>query len=461
MTNCTEPSLKQLPDILTIQRQRLISRYLSQSKGIMHLGAHVGQEREKYSQLGKRVLWVEGHPEIFLKLQQNIANFSEQRALCAVLADVDGQQSTFFRSNNSDGVSSSLFAFGEYGDGEQSLWPNLGLQMIEQLSLPTLRLDTLLDGNTIKAEDYTFWVVDLQGAEGLALEGGKSSLIFCEAILIEVSTVSVYRGGVQWSQLQKQLARLGFVPLWEPARPHDDVLFVRRSESYCPRIAFQSVEYLRIDQRRLEHLASLDLNLCDQTVLEVGAGIGSHTSFYLDRRCKVMATEGRIENVEILRERYRNEDKVEVVRLDLSDPQSLQRHFELVHCYDLLYHMEQPALVLAYLAKHCSGQLLLETCLSFGDDPAVNLVEEVASNSTQAMGGLGCRPTRSWVWDQLNTHFPFVYTTRTQPFHEQFPLNWHDAKTFKSGKLSRAIFIASHVPLNNRNLLPYLPPIYE
>ena len=145
-------------------------------------------------------------------------------------------------------------------------------------------------------------------------------------------------------------------------------------ESYYPRVAFQSDEYLRIDQRRLEHLASLDLNLCNRTVLEVGAGIGSPTSFYLDRRCKVMATEGQFENVEILRERYRNEGQGEVVRLDLSEPQSLDQHFELIHCYGLLYHMEQSDSVPAFLAKHCTGKLILETCLSYGNEPSVNLV---------------------------------------------------------------------------------------
>lgn len=227
-TNPPAAGLKPLTAQQSGQRQRLIARYQTQATGILHLGAHVGQERERYDRLDKPVLWVEGHPAIFQQLQQHLEPYPKQRALCAVLAEVDGRLATFYRSNNADGVSSSLFPFGAYADGEHSLWPQLQLRMIEQLSLPTLRLDTLLAGNAIEAKDYSFWVVDLQGAEALALAGAERSLAACQAMLIEVSTVEVYRGGVTWQPLREQLSAAGFVPLFEPARAHDDVLFVRR-----------------------------------------------------------------------------------------------------------------------------------------------------------------------------------------------------------------------------------------
>ncbi|MEG4231950.1 hypothetical protein QUA40_07545 [Microcoleus sp. Pol11C3] len=51
--------------------------------------------------------------------------------------------------------------------------------------------------------------------------------------------------------------------------------------------------YLRHNQRKLEHLASLGLDIVGKTVLELGAGIGDHTSFFRDRSCEVIVTEGR------------------------------------------------------------------------------------------------------------------------------------------------------------------------
>ena len=37
---------------------------------------------------------------------------------------------------------------------------------------------------------------------------------------------------------------------------------------------------------------------------QVGAGIGDHTTFFLDRGCEVVVTEGRPENFAVLRQRY-------------------------------------------------------------------------------------------------------------------------------------------------------------
>ncbi len=47
-----------------------------------------------------------------------------------------------------------------------------------------------------------------------------------------------------------------------------------------PLACFQSEHYQRHNEKRLEHLASLNLPIADSTVLEVGAGIGDHTGFF-------------------------------------------------------------------------------------------------------------------------------------------------------------------------------------
>ena len=59
--------------------------------------------------------------------------------------------------------------------------------------------------------------------------------------------------------------------------------------------AFRNFQYLRMNARRLEHLASLGLPIAGREVLEVGAGIGDLTSFFLDRGCSVTAIEPRPE----------------------------------------------------------------------------------------------------------------------------------------------------------------------
>src|SRR5262249_50321591 len=68
--------------------------------------------------------------------------------------------------------------------------------------------------------------------------------------------------------------------------------------------SFDTPEALRINEARLEHLASLDLPLSGRSVLEVGAGVGHLTRFFVERDCRVVVTEGRAENVRGLARRH-------------------------------------------------------------------------------------------------------------------------------------------------------------
>jgi hypothetical protein len=227
----------------------------------------------------------------------------------------------------------------------------------------------------------------------------------------------------------------------------------RRSQ-ISPREEFHGFHYLRHNQRRLEHLATLGLPLAGRSVLEVGAGIGDHTEFFLDRGCSVLTTDGRPENVEVLRERF-PWIAVEFLDLDHPDP-SFTYGAEVVYCYGTLYHLARPADALAFLAERCGNLLLLETAVSFGDELSVNIVAEQAFHPSQAVSGQGCRPTRQWVLERLRLYFPHVYLPKTQPWHPEFPLDWTAAPP-PAGELSRAVFIASREALAHAGLTETLP----
>jgi len=213
---------------------------------------------------------------------------------------------------------------------------------------------------------------------------------------------------------------------------------------------FLSRYYQRHNQRRQEHLASLNLPIPGKTVLEVGAGIGDHTSFFLDRKCKVISTDGRQELLDVLQQRYQEVDTF-LWNIE-STPVELIPKCQIVYAYGILYHTSDPASALKNLSSFCSEILLLETCVSFGDEKSVNLTQEKIDDPTQALKGIGCRPTRSWVFHTLKEFFPFVYVTKTQPWHEEFPIDWSTPPESRDGKLTRSVFVASRTPLDNPNL---------
>jgi len=220
-----------------------------------------------------------------------------------------------------------------------------------------------------------------------------------------------------------------------------------------PAYYFHSDHYFRHNARRLEHLASLRIPVTGRTVLEVGAGIGDHSHYYTDRSCKVTMTEARPENLRWLKKRYPDHD---VQLLDLEMPSPVPKSpFEHVHCYGTLYHLSNPLSALQFLGQSCSGMMFLETCVSFGSSSEINLVNERQSDPTQAFSGKGCRPTRRWIFETLQQLFTHVYIPKTQPNHEEFPLDWANPAKHHS-ILSRAVFIASRQPIQNDLLVPEL-----
>ena len=90
------------------------------------------------------------------------------------------------------------------------------------------KLDSFVKKNSIDISEYSHWVVDLQGAELLALKGAENSLKFCKTILIEVSKVDIYDNGVLWLELKNWLIQRGFYPVSEPLEDHSDILFKKQ-----------------------------------------------------------------------------------------------------------------------------------------------------------------------------------------------------------------------------------------
>jgi SAM-dependent methyltransferase len=230
---------------------------------------------------------------------------------------------------------------------------------------------------------------------------------------------------------------------------------------------FRSPLYVRLNARRLEHLASLPLELRGRSVLEVGAGIGDLTSFFVDRGCRVTASDARAENVAILSATLPG---LETLTLDLDRPRGLDgRRFDIVFCYGVLYHLAEPARALAFLSARCSGQLLLETRVAFGADARLEDHDESRDWPTESFSGRGCKPTREWVFRELQRHFEHVYVPITQPCHPFFPLDWTEPPALPSEPslrapddapggptMFRSVFIASRTPLMAAQLRPEL-----
>lgn len=66
---------------------------------------------------------------------------------------------------------------------------------------------------------------------------------------------------------------------------------------------FYSSYYQAHNIARLQHLDSLNLDLSRKKILELGAGVGDHTLFYLFRNCEILPIEGRMDLVQHVKTR--------------------------------------------------------------------------------------------------------------------------------------------------------------
>ncbi len=184
--------------------------------GVLHIGAHVGQEASFYERLNMSVMWVEADPKSFSKLEQNIRRYPNQTSRNFLASSSCSLYSEFHISSN-EGESSSIFPL-----AANDYWQ--GLKNIGVIYLPAMKVDCAIPNSEI--EKYNYWVVDVQGAELEVLRGAVESLRFCRYLNLEVSQETFYIGGAHYTDLKLFLEDLGFFPIWNPTGVHEEVVFL-------------------------------------------------------------------------------------------------------------------------------------------------------------------------------------------------------------------------------------------
>jgi SAM-dependent methyltransferase len=218
---------------------------------------------------------------------------------------------------------------------------------------------------------------------------------------------------------------------------------------------FETPDAHGINSARMEHLGSLGLELAGKAVLDVGCGVGHLAQFFVELGCPVTSVDARASNVEGLRARYPGL-KAHVLNVETEALSTLGR-FDVVFCYGLLYHLENPVAGVRNMAAACDDLVLLETLVCDHREPMLILVDEPPVNN-QAIGHIGCRPSPSFVVMALNrAGFQYVYAPQTAPDHPEFRFAWkNDASYSRDGRNMRCIFVASRREIENDRLVPLL-----
>jgi FkbM family methyltransferase len=182
------------------------NRFLRGARGVVHVGANVGQERELYRRHGLEVLWIEPLPDVFAALVDNISSFPRQRALECLVTDRDDAEYEFNVANNG-GESSSILPLKEH----REVWPKVAFTRTIRLRSSTLA--TLLARERIDAARYDTLVMDTQGSELLVLKGAEPVLESFKFIKTEVPDFEAYEGCAQLGDIERYLTARGYTEL--------------------------------------------------------------------------------------------------------------------------------------------------------------------------------------------------------------------------------------------------------
>lgn len=184
---------------MLIDFKTLFPKYGINPKGVLHIGANVGEEFPVYNKLGiKKQIWIEGNPEIFLKLKNNINSNPQAVALNYVIGD-ENKPVTFHVSNNGSQSSSVL----ELGTHKQQ---HPDVHYVRDIQTTMHRIDSL----DLDLSGVDFLNIDLQGAEMLALKGMGDLLKGFKWAYLEVNKADVYQGCAQIDSMDLFMISNGF-----------------------------------------------------------------------------------------------------------------------------------------------------------------------------------------------------------------------------------------------------------
>jgi FkbM family methyltransferase len=179
----------------------LIARFDLGISGVVHVGAHLGEEALSYSEAGiETVWWIEGNPDIIDTLKANVEPY-EQKVVCALVYDRDGADVSFHVTNYKS-LSSSIFEFGTHRQVSPDVY------FVETKTLRGYTLDTIVARNGIAG--CNFLNMDLQGAELVALRGARTLLESIDYVFTEVNVDELYKGCARLPELDAFLGDRGF-----------------------------------------------------------------------------------------------------------------------------------------------------------------------------------------------------------------------------------------------------------
>jgi len=180
----------------------LIDDYDIPLKGVIHIGAHVGQEYNDYVDAGiEDMLFFEPVKSSFALLVDALPKSKKIKLFNTALGNIEGTIEMFISSPNFQGQSSSILE----PNTHLKSWPKIIFDEKETVKI------TKLDNIKFEPKLYNIINVDVQGYELEVLKGAKKTLPYIDFIFSEINVGEVYTNCAKVFELDNYLRQFGFI----------------------------------------------------------------------------------------------------------------------------------------------------------------------------------------------------------------------------------------------------------
>lgn len=185
---------------MLIDLEYLQNKYDLTVNGVLHVGAHYGEEKDIYKKLGySPVFWIEGDGESIPILTYNVKDFTDHHVIQAICLD-EPRSVRFNIANN--GQSSSVLELGTHLQEH----PEVFYTQTKEVFATTV--DELKQFGFI--DQCNFMNLDVQGAEHLVLRGAVEYLEGVTYLYSEVNQKELYKDCCLMKDLDRWLLAFGF-----------------------------------------------------------------------------------------------------------------------------------------------------------------------------------------------------------------------------------------------------------
>jgi FkbM family methyltransferase len=175
-------------------------------KGIIHVGAHKGEEVETYIDLGfENIILIEPNPELYQFLSEKFKDNTKIKVFGVAISDCSGVMDFHIHTSQSGSVEpASLLKMKEFNKIVKTL------KTVKTISVAVITLDDFFVENKLSIEDYNYINIDVQGAELMAFKGATNVLKSIDVVISEVNLIELYENAPLEKDIVNYLKEFSF-----------------------------------------------------------------------------------------------------------------------------------------------------------------------------------------------------------------------------------------------------------